>query len=50
MAQSPGFFDLDDRYAALSATGDPLERLSLVVDFEMFRPDLDAALNLVDEA
>lgn len=50
MAQSPGFFDLDDRYAALSATGDPLERLSLVVDFEMFRPDLDAALKRSDGA
>ena len=50
MAQSPGFFDLDDRYAALSATGDPLERLSLVVDFEMFRPDLDAALKRSDRA
>ena len=48
MAQSPGFFDLDDRYAALSATGDPLERLSLVVDFEMFRPALDAALKRSD--
>ena len=50
MAQSPGFFDLDDRYAALSATGDPLERLTLVVDFEMFRPALDAALKRSDRA
>ena len=31
----PGFFDLSDRYAALSAAGDPLERLSSVVDFEL---------------
>ena len=23
----PGFFDLDDRYAALSKIGDPLEQL-----------------------
>ena len=50
MAQSPGFFDLDDRYAALSATGDPLERLLAVVDFEIFRPDLDAALKRSDRA
>lgn len=48
MAHSPGFFDLDDRYAALSATGDPLERLLAVVDFEIFRPDLDTALKRSD--
>lgn len=27
MAVQPGFFDLSDRYEALSAAGDPLERL-----------------------
>lgn len=48
MVHSPGFFDLDERYAALSATGDPLERLAAVVDFEMFRPTLDAALSRSD--
>ncbi|EQB33928.1 hypothetical protein M529_02640 [Sphingobium ummariense RL-3] len=37
MAVQPGFFDLSDRYEALSAAGDPLERLSAVVDFELFR-------------
>jgi hypothetical protein len=37
MAGQPGFFDLSDRYEALSAAGDPLERLSAVVDFELFR-------------
>lgn len=50
MAHSPGIFDLDDRYAALSATGDPLERLSTVLDFEIFRPELDAALKRSDRA
>ncbi|MFC7739145.1 hypothetical protein ACFQX4_26005 [Roseomonas sp. GCM10028921] len=44
MAGQPGFFDIDERYAALSAAGDPLERLAAVVDFEFFRPVLDAAL------
>ncbi|RME68574.1 MAG: IS5 family transposase [Alphaproteobacteria bacterium] len=44
MAGQPGFFDLSDRYAALSAAGDPLERLSAVVDFEVFRGPLIAAL------
>ena len=39
-----GFFDVDERLAALSRAGDPLERLSAVVDFELFRPVLDAAL------
>jgi transposase, IS5 family len=28
MAGQPGFFDRDERYAALSAAGDPLERLT----------------------
>lgn len=44
MSGQPGFFDLDERYRALSKSGDPLERLAAVVDFEMFRPELDAAL------
>jgi len=39
-----GFFDLSDRYEALSAAGDPLERLGAVVDFEVFRGPLVAAL------
>ena len=43
MAVQPGLFDFDERYAALSRTGDPLERLAAVVDFEVFRADLDPA-------
>jgi IS5 family transposase len=50
MAVHPGLFDLDRRYAALSAAGDPLERLALVVDFEPFRAELDAALERSDRA
>jgi IS5 family transposase len=50
MAGQPGFFDVDERYAALSAAGDPLERLSAVVDFEIFRPVLDAALARSDRS
>lgn len=45
MSGQPGLFDLDERYLALSKTGDPLERLASVVDFEMFRVELDAALD-----
>lgn len=44
MAGQPGFFDLSNRYEALSAAGDPLERLSGVVDFEVLRGPLIAAL------
>ena len=39
MAYQPGFFDTDERLRALSAAGDPLERLRAVVDFELFRPE-----------
>lgn len=43
MAGQPGFFDLSDRYEALSAAGDPLERLAAVVDFEILTSPLFAA-------
>lgn len=36
MVGRPGFFDLSNRYAALSAAGDPLERLAAAVDLEVF--------------
>ena len=49
MAGQSGLFDLDQRYAALSAAGDPLERLAAVVDFELFRPELESALARSDE-
>ena len=39
MAGQPGFFDRDRRYAALSAAGDPLERLGLAIDFELYLVD-----------
>lgn len=48
MVGQPGFFDLSDRYAALSAAGDPLERLASVVDFEVFRGLLIVALRRSD--
>jgi IS5 family transposase len=44
MVGQSGFFDLSDRYFALSAAGDPLERLAAVVGFEVFRGPLIAAL------
>jgi len=48
MVRQPGFFDVDERYAALSRAGDPLEKLSAVVDFEVFRKALNKALKYAD--
>jgi IS5 family transposase len=42
--EAPGFFDVDERLAELSAKGDDLERLNALVDFELFRPALEAAV------
>lgn len=50
MAGQPGFFDPDERYRALSAAGDALERLARVVEFELFRPELEASLARSDRA
>ncbi len=48
MARQAGIRDLEARLAALSAAGDPLERLSSAVDFEIFRPGLKRALRRSD--
>jgi IS5 family transposase len=50
VGRQPGFWDVEERLRQLSAQGDPLEKLSATVDFEMFRPDLAAALGPRDEA
>ena len=50
MAAQAGFFDAEDRLRALSAAGDPLERLNAVVDFELFRAELEAALRRCDRS
>lgn len=50
MAGQPGFFDADERLKALSVAGDPLERLAKVVDFELFRAELEAALARSDRS
>lgn len=39
-----GFWDVEGRLKELSAEGDPLEKLSATVDFELFRPVLVKAL------
>jgi IS5 family transposase len=43
-----GFWDVEARLKELSAEGDPLERLSATVDFELFRPVLTKALRRGD--
>ena len=46
----PGFFDVDDRLAELSAKGDDLERVKALVDFELFRPALETAVARADRS
>src|SRR3982074_2773306 len=50
MRGQPGFFDIDDRLRRLSGLGDQLEAFRAVLDFEIFRSELDAALAYSDGA
>lgn len=50
MKEQAGLWDVDERYARLSAAGDPLERLNTVVAWEMFRKPLAKALNRPDRS
>ncbi len=38
MSGQSGFWDVENRLKELSAEGDPLERLSATVDFEIWTP------------
>lgn len=49
-ARQPGFWDIEERLRELSAQGDPLEKLTATVDFEIFRSDLEAALGVRDRS
>lgn len=40
LQRHPGFFDVDERAAKLTALGDPLVKLKAEIDFEAFRADL----------
>lgn len=44
VGRQAGFWDVEERLRELSAQGDPLEKLSATVEFEVFRADLDSAL------
>jgi IS5 family transposase len=50
MAGQAGFFDVEERLAGLSRKGDDLERLAAVVDFELFRSELEAAVPRADRS
>ena len=50
MRGQTGFFDIEERLKQLSAKGDNLERLSAVVDFELFRADLERAVPRADRS
>jgi IS5 family transposase len=50
MGGEPGFFDVDDRLKRLSDLGDQMEAFRAAVDFELFRPELNAALAYSDGA
>ena len=50
MRGQAGFFEVDDRLKELSAKGDALERLNAVVDFELFRADLERAVPRSDRS
>ena len=50
MRGQTGFFDIDERLRELSAKGDELERLNGLVDFELFRGDLERAVPRSDRS
>src|SRR5688500_17051993 len=50
MGRAAGFFDVEERLAGLSKKGDDLERLQAVVDFELFRPELERAVPRADRS
>jgi transposase, IS5 family len=50
MGRPAGFFDVEERLAGLSKKGDDLERLAAVVDFEVFRSELERAVPRADRS
>ena len=48
--RKPGFFEVAERLQRLSDIGDQFEAYAAVVDFEIFRADLEAALGYSDGA
>ena len=50
MRRQAGFFDVDDRWKRLSDLGDQREAFEAAVEFEAFRPELNAARTYSDGA
>src|SRR3954454_23754466 len=50
MPGQAGFFGLRERLGGMSKQGDDLERLNAVVDFELFRRELEAAVRRADRS
>jgi transposase, IS5 family len=50
MARQVGMFDVEERLAGLTKKGDDLERLATVIDFELFRGELERAVPRADRA
>ena len=50
IGRTPGFFDVDERLSELTAKGDDLERVKALVNFEMFRSELEAAVPRADRS
>jgi IS5 family transposase len=48
MVRQAGFFDVEERLRELSAKGDDLERIAALVDFALFRPELERAVPRAD--
>ena len=48
MPGQPGFFDISSQLKRLSTLGDQLETFRSAVDFELFRPELNAVLSYTD--
>ena len=44
MGRAAGLFEVEERLAGLSRKGDDLERLAAVIEFELFRPELERAV------
>ena len=46
--RQPGFLDVEERLRELSTKGDDLERIALLVDFVMFRAELERTVPRAD--
>jgi transposase, IS5 family len=50
MGRQPGVFDVYERLRELSMKGNDLEGIATLVNFEMFRPELEQVVPRLDES